>query len=324
MEHQETGRTEQHTLRESVSCVGIGLHSGRRVRMTLRPAEVDSGITFVRRDKRPDRASIPALWKNVVDTRLCTVLANEHGARVGTVEHLLAAMRGCGVDNVVVELDAPEVPILDGSAAPYVVLIDQAGLVSQRVRRRAIVVHRTIAVYEGDRHAVLSPARRPQLTIEIDFSAPAVGRQSAELVLEETRFRREIAPARTFGFSSELDSLREQGLALGGSVRNAIVVDGGDVVNAEGLRYPDEFVRHKLLDCIGDLSLAGGHVLGHLRGYKPGHHLNNALMRHLFDDEDAWSLVRLDEIEDGRWRRLLRGVGDAPSRLGRWFSAVDS
>jgi UDP-3-O-[3-hydroxymyristoyl] N-acetylglucosamine deacetylase len=321
--HTGVDGTEQRTLREPVSCVGLGLHCGRRVAMTLRPADADAGVSFVRRDVRSDRGHIPAVWKHVVDTRLCTVLGNEHGVTAGTVEHLLAALRGCGVDNAVVELDAPEVPIMDGSAAPYVALIDQAGVVGQQARRRAIIVHRTVAVYEGDRHAVLSPARRPRVSVEIDFAAEAVGRQRAEIVLEETGFRRDVASARTFGFAGELEGLREQGLALGGSVRNAIVVDGAEVVNTEGLRFPDEFARHKLLDCVGDLSLAGGHLLGHMHGHKPGHRLNKALMRHLFDDAEAWSLVRLDEVEDGCWRRLLRGVGGARNaRLGRWFSTM--
>ena len=203
--------------------------------------------------------------KNVVDTRLCTVLGNEHGVTIGTVEHLLAAIRSCGVDNLMIEISADEVPILDGSCAPIVELIKQAGVVSQRVPRYGIWIERPIQVRQGERFAILEPSAVPRVTVGIDFDSAAIGQQSVSIDLVDNLFETEIAPARTFGFADELEKLRSQGLALGGSMRNAVLVDSDRVMNAEGLRFDDEFARHKILDCCGDLALAEAPIFGHLR-----------------------------------------------------------
>lgn len=313
-------QASQRTVRDPVSCVGIGLHTGRHVSLTIRPAGPDTGVVFQRRDVVVGRGRVSALWSEVADTRLCTVLGNEHSVTVSTVEHLLAALRGTGVDNAEIEVDGPEVPIMDGSAAPFVAMIERAGTVVQAAKRRAVVVHRPVAVRDGDRRAELVPSAISRVSVEIDFPHPAVGRQSASATLGPDGFDRELACARTFGFAAELESLRARGLALGGSLRNAVIVDEAGVVNDDGLRFADEFARHKVLDCVGDLSLAGAHVLGHFRGYKTGHALNHALIRSLFADRSAWSYVRLDEI-DVPWRRLLIG-GARRARLARWLSTM--
>jgi len=288
--------TSQHTVARVIHYRGIGLHSGQNVSMQLHPAAPNSGIRFVRRDVPGSHAIIPASWKNVVDTRLCTVLGNEHGVTIGTVEHLLAAIRSCGIDNLKIELDGDEVPILDGSSAPMVDIIRQAGVVSQRLPRYAIFIERPITVRQGERYAVLKPAAVPSMTVEIEFDNPVIGAQSLTVDLVGDRFEKEIAPARTFGFASDLKQLRAAGLALGGSMQNAVLVDGDRVVNEEGLRFADEFVRHKMLDCYGDLALAGAPIYGELYARKPGHILNHALLREMYQQQHAWSLLTHAEI----------------------------
>jgi UDP-3-O-[3-hydroxymyristoyl] N-acetylglucosamine deacetylase len=288
--------TGQTTIARVIECPGIGLHGGRNVAMQLHPAPPNSGIRFLRRDVPADRAVIPASWKNVVDTRLCTVLGNEHGITIGTVEHLLAAIRSRGIDNLTIELDGDEVPILDGSSAPIVDILRQAGAVDQRLPRRAIFIERPIAVRQGERVAVLEPGAVPRISVEIDFDSPAIGRQSLSVDLVGDLFDTEIAPARTFGFASDLRQLRAEGLALGGSMQNAVLVDRDRVVNAEGLRFADEFVRHKILDCYGDLALAGAPIFGQLHARRPGHILNHALLREMYRQRHAWSLLTIDEI----------------------------
>ena len=279
---------KQHTLRGTLSCVGVGLHGGQRVSLAVRPAPGDSGIVFLRRDVPAGRGVIPARWDAVVDTQLCTMLSNEHGITVATIEHLMAALAGCGVDNALVELDGPEVPIMDGSSAPFVALIEQVGRVAQTKPRRMIRVLAPLEVQEGDKFARLEPGPAVELAVEIDFPSTVIGAQSFELTLAGRAFARQVAHCRTFGFKADLERLWARGQALGGSLNNAILVDGDRVVNPQGLRCPDEFVRHKLLDCVGDLALAGAPLLGRFQGYKPGHGLNNRLLRALFLNPQAW------------------------------------
>jgi UDP-3-O-[3-hydroxymyristoyl] N-acetylglucosamine deacetylase len=267
--------------------------------MNLYPAAPNTGICFVRKDVDPEHAVIQASWHNVVDTRLCTVLGNDHGVTIGTVEHLLAAIRSCGIDNLLVELSGNEVPILDGSCLPLVEMIKKGGVVSQRLPRFGIWIERQIEVRQGERYAVLSPSSVPQITVDIDFPNAAIGSQCVSVEMIDNVFEKEIAPARTFGFANELDQLREQGLALGGSTRNAVLVSDQGVVNEEGLRFSDEFARHKILDCLGDLALAEAPIFGHLFTHKPGHRLNNALLREMFAHQDAWSRLSYEEIH---WR----------------------
>lgn len=280
----------QRTLKAAIGCVGVGLHCGQRVALTLRPAEPHSGIVFRRTDLGID---IPARFDRVVDTKLSTVIgvAGDSEARVGTVEHLMAALTAAGVDNVVVELDGPEVPALDGSAAPFLFLLDCAGLAVQDAPRHAIEVLRPVRVEDGEAFAELRPAGAEggfSLAISIDFAAPAIGRQALTLPHLNGAFRSEVARARTFALAHEVEALRDAGFGRGGSLENAVVVDGARVLNPEGLRMADEFVRHKLLDAIGDLGLAGAALSGRLVAHRPGHTLNNRLLRALFSRPQAW------------------------------------
>jgi UDP-3-O-[3-hydroxymyristoyl] N-acetylglucosamine deacetylase len=284
----KTEMSFQHTLKSPIHCTGIGLHSGNKVSMSLKPAEENSGITFIRTDLRGRRAVIPVRWDAVSDTRLCTVVSNADGVSVGTVEHLMAALRGCGIDNAVIELNAPEVPIMDGSAAPFVFLIECAGSLEQASPRRLIRVLKEIVVGDQTRFASLSPALSSSFSFEIDFASAAIARQESFLQLANGTFKSELARARTFGFLHEVHQMRQLGLARGGSLDNAIVIQGDKVLNEGGLRYSDEFVRHKILDSVGDLYLAGAPIIGHFHGCRSGHALNNQLLRAMFADESAW------------------------------------
>ena len=285
----------QHTLNTSICCTGIGLHSGGRVRVTLLPAPADTGVVFRRSDLEVD---IPARFDLVADTRLCTLLAHpEHPeAVVGTVEHLMAALAAAGVDNVVVAVDGPELPVLDGSAEPWSFLLGCAGLRALEASRVEIEVLRTVRVEDGGAFAELRPgvAGCLELQVAIDFAAPAIGRQALSLQLCPDSFR-EVARARTFTQLGEIEGLRAAGLAKGGTLDNAVVVDGGEVLNPSGLRMADEFVRHKLLDAVGDLALAG-RLHGRFVGYRSGHGLNNRVLRALFADTANWRLVRGDGL----------------------------
>ncbi|MFY8094934.1 MAG: UDP-3-O-acyl-N-acetylglucosamine deacetylase [Niveispirillum sp.] len=279
----------QQTLKSTINCAGIGLHSGRRVRMTLRPAPVDHGISFVRTDVPGGRAVIPARWDLVADTRLCTLLKNEQGTTIGTIEHLMAALRGLNIDNAVVEVDAPELPIMDGSSAPFVFLIECAGIQQQEQPRRVIRVLRDVRVQDGDKVVSLSPAPVSSFRAEIIYENTAlIRRQEGSLRLTDGAFKAEVSDCRTFGFAHEVEAMRKAGLGLGGSLDNAVVIDGDRVLNPGGLRHADEFIRHKILDAVGDLYLAGGPILGHYQGLRPGHAMNNAILRTLFADATAW------------------------------------
>ena len=285
----ELATWRQQTLKAPIGCVGVGLHSGLRVNMTLRPAPADHGIVFRRTDLGIE---IPARFDHVVDTRLATVLGLDDGiARIGTVEHLMAALAGSLIDNVMVEVDGPELPILDGSAAPYQFLLDCAGSVEQEAPRTVIHVNRRVHVSEGDAFAEFRPASPGRthlhMAMSIDFSAAAIGRQALSLELTPESFRRELARARTFTLVQEIDQMRAAGFARGGSLDNAVVVDQARVLNPAGLRMPDEFARHKLLDAVGDLALAGAQISGRFIAHRSGHALNNRLLRALFSEATA-------------------------------------
>lgn len=284
----------QHTLATSIAFHGTGLHSGTDVSVTLGPAATDEGIVFVRTDVTGRDNRVPARWNRVVDTRLCTVIGNANGVTIGTIEHLMAALRGCGVDNAVVMLDGPEVPVMDGSAAPFVAMIDRAGLKAQTAPRRALKILKDIVVEEGGKAARLTPSETCSFGGHIDFDHPSIGAQDYAITLLNGNFRHNLADSRTFGFLHEVEALRKNGLALGGSLDNAIVLDGDKILNKEGLRHDDEFIRHKLLDAVGDLYLAGYVILGAYEADRPSHALNNALLRALFADRDAWDIVDLD------------------------------
>lgn len=285
----------QHTLSQNITIHGTGLHSGADVTMILQPAAAEHGIVFERSDVAGRDNIIPARWDQVVDTRLCTVIGNKDGVSVGTVEHLMAALRGCGVDNALITLDGPEVPVMDGSSAPFVTMIDRAGLRAQNLPRRAIRVLKDVSVTQDGKTVSLSPAPDSVFNGEIEFSHPSIGRQSRSVTLYNGNFRHDLADARTFGFLHEVKALQKAGLALGGSLDNAIVLDEDSVLNEGGLRYQDEFIRHKLLDAIGDLYLAGGPLLGAYYGDKGGHALNNAILHELFATPGAWEYVDLYE-----------------------------
>ncbi len=283
----------QHTLLTPTHISGIGLHSGETVRLALVPAPVGHGIVFVRTDITDKNNVIPALWNHVVDTQLCTVIGNSDGVRVGTIEHLMAALRGCGIDNVTVEIDGAEVPAMDGSAMPFVEMIEDAGIAAQDAPRRAIRVLKEINVEQDGKRVTLSPAEDYIFAGEIEFDHGTIGAQRFETKLVNGNFRHDIADARTFGFLHEVEWMRKNGLGLGGSLDNAIVLNNDGVMNPGGLRHSDEFIRHKLLDAIGDLYLAGGRILGAYDSRKAGHALNNAVLRALFARPDAWEMVDL-------------------------------
>ncbi len=286
----------QRTLKSAICCVGVGLHSGKRVNVTLRPAAINSGVVFRRSDLGVD---IVARFDQVADTRLCTVLAlpDHPEVRVGTVEHLMAALSACGISNVLVELDGSEVPVLDGSAAQWVFLLDCAGSVEQDAPARIIEVLQTVRVQDGEAFAELRPGASSSLemSVSIAFDARAIGRQAFSLAVSGPAVRHELAEARTFALAHEVAGLQAAGLAQGGSLDNAIVVDGARVLNPGGLRMEDEFVRHKMLDAVGDLAMAGAMLQGRFIGHRSGHTLNNRVLHALFADAANWREVTQPE-----------------------------
>src|SRR5512144_566035 len=277
----------QRTLRRSISCAGIGLHSGNKVTLSLRPAPAEYGMRFQRTDL--DGLEIPATVTNLGGISYATGLARETGS-VETVEHLLAALSTLGIDNVRIELDYPEVPIMDGSAAPFVYLVHEAGVKRLPAARRYLKVVRPISLSQGDKHIALYPSDHFKVTYSISFDHPLLRHQSRTIRVSEETFVEEIAPARTFGFLKEIEMLRQRGLALGGSLDNAIVLGETGVLN-NALRFDDEFVRHKILDVIGDLSLVGFPVIGHLVAHRGGHALHTAFAARILEEQDAWRIV---------------------------------
>jgi UDP-3-O-[3-hydroxymyristoyl] N-acetylglucosamine deacetylase len=285
----------QRTLRNAIRATGVGLHTGEKVYLTLLPAPVDTGIVFRRTDLDPV-VEIPARAENVGDTVLSTTI-NEGDVRVSTVEHLLSAMAGLGIDNAYIEVSAAEVPIMDGSAGPFVFLIQSAGIEEQDAAKKFIRIKREVTVKDGDKVASFLPFDGFKVTFTIDFDHPVFRDRTgkSELDFSSTSFVKEVSRARTFGFMHEIEYLRSKGLAQGGSVDNAIVVDEYRILNEDGLRYEDEFVKHKVLDAIGDLYLLGNSLVGEFKAHKSGHALNNALLRSLIAQEDAWEVVTFDD-----------------------------
>ena len=288
----------QRTLRNSIKATGVGLHTGVKVLLTLSPAPVDTGIVFRRTDLNPV-AEIPARADLVGETTLSTCLIH-NDARVSTIEHLLSAMAGLGVDNAYVDVTAPEIPIMDGSAAPFVFLLQSAGLVEQHAPKKFIRVKREVTVTDGDKSAKFLPLEGFKISFGIDFDHPVFKHRAAttEIDFSTTSFVREISRARTFGFVEEIEYLRSKGLARGGSMDNAIVIDDYKVLNNDGLRYEDEFVKHKVLDAIGDLYILGYSLIGEYQAFKSGHALNNQALRTLISQKEAWEMVTFEDLDD--------------------------
>lgn len=295
----------QLTLKAPVGFSGTGLHSGLPVRMTLRPASAEYGIWFRRTDIPGRDGLVPARWDAVVEARLCTRIANAAGVEVSTIEHLMAALAGCGVHNALIEIDGPEVPILDGSAAPFVRAILARGLVALDAPVRALRVLETVEVRDGAAWARLSPAETLEIDFAIDFADTAIGRQHKALSLANGAFVRELADSRTFCRKADVDAMRASGLALGGTYENAVVVDGAEVLTPGGLRHGDEPVRHKMLDALGDLALAGAPILGRYTGNRAGHAMTNRLLRALFARPQAFRMTVCGPDLEGR----LPGAG---------------
>lgn len=294
----ETSRlVMQKTLKSSINCTGVALHSGEKVTMTLKPAPVDTGIVFKRVDIAGKGAEIPATWDRVVDTRMNTTIGNEDGVTVSTIEHLMAALAGCGINNAMVEINGPEVPVMDGSSAPFVFLVECAGIEEQDVPLKVIRIKKPVMLNEEEVQAKLEPDNKFSISFEIDFEGTAIARQSIGIGLVNGTFKKELSRARTFGFLHQVEQLRAAGLARGASLENAIVVNGNEIMNEDGLRYDDECVRHKVLDAVGDLSLAGHPIVGHFKGVRSGHAANNQLLRALFADDKAWELDVMTEEE---------------------------
>lgn len=285
----------RQTLASAAVCSGIGLHSGERVRLVLKPAAPGTGIVFERTDLDTVENRVEAKATNVTTVRLGTTIANEAGVSVATVEHLMAALAALGVDDALIEIDGPEIPIVDGSSAPFVDLIAQVGLKASAMPRRAIRVLKAVSAEFQGRTATFMPSLRPVIDVEIDFPHPSVGRQRYAFDISAETFTGEVASARTFGFKRDVEALRAAGLARGGSMDNAVVLDESGILNEEGLRFADEFARHKALDALGDLALAGAPILGRYQASQPGHALNNVAVRALLADETAWKMVTLSE-----------------------------
>jgi UDP-3-O-[3-hydroxymyristoyl] N-acetylglucosamine deacetylase len=285
----------QNTVKNKVTFCGIGIHSGKDVEVTLRPAEEGTGIVFLRTDLLPS-VSIEAVAANVVNTRLSTTIGR-NGAVVATIEHLMAALYVCGVDNVHVEINGPEVPIMDGSAAPFVKWIEEAGIRTLAKPRKYLQVKRPVTIVDGDKKVTIIPSRFFRISFDMRFNHPVVNNQFRSVKLDKKSFNREIAAARTFGFLAEFETLKANGFAQGASLENAVAIGNEGILNEEGLRFADEFVRHKILDAIGDFSLLGYHVIGHVKAFKSGHDLNHRLVKELLAVRDAWELVEFNQQE---------------------------
>jgi UDP-3-O-[3-hydroxymyristoyl] N-acetylglucosamine deacetylase len=305
----------QHTLKSPVTFTGIGLHTGAVARMVVRPASADYGIWFRRTDITSGDALVPARWDAVVPSRLCTEIGNASGVTVSTVEHIMAALAGCGIHNALIEIDGPEVPILDGSAEQFVTAFIARGLREQVTPVRALRVLKRVEVREGDAVAWLEPAEMLEIRFRIEFEDAAIGRQEKTLAMANGAFVRELSDSRTFCRQQDVEDMRARGLALGGTLDNAVVVEGDRVLSPGGLRHSDEPVRHKMLDALGDLYLAGGPILGRYTGIRAGHALTNRLLRALFATPDAFEMVDIGPLAG----RKLPGAGvvaaDLPARV---------
>jgi len=298
--------TKQHTLGEVVKCKGITLHSGVISELVIKPAGVNHGIVFKRIDVVNNDPFIPADWRLVSDTVLSTTICNSSSVSVSTIEHLMAAFAGCGIDNVLVEINGPEVPIMDGSSEPFVQMLKLSGIIEQELARHILKVLKPINVIgNGGEHITLLPAKHFSVDFEIDFKSNAIREKTLDITLINGTFNHYISSARTFCFLEDEDKMRAAGHGLGGSLENVVVVDGENILNNGGLRFKDEFVRHKILDCVGDLYLSGGPILGRVTAYKSGHYYNNQLLKKLFSDTDAWKWVTETECPNVRSYELL-------------------
>ena len=283
----------QRTLRDSVSCTGIGLHSGEKVRMTVKPAPPDSGIRFIRKDL-PGKCVIKAHFDSVINTTMCTIIGS-NGNHVSTIEHLMAAFFGFGIDNAIVEIDGPEVPIMDGSSAPFIFLLKSAGIKEHRKLKEFILIKKTLNIKEGNRSIIIKPSKELKISFTIDFHHPLIKNQQYNFSFSGRGFIDEISRARTFGFLKDIETLREAGLARGGSLDNAIVIDDFRVINEDGLRYHNEFVRHKILDFLGDIAVMGTPIIGHFIINKSGHSLNHSMLKKLYSNNKYWKRITLEE-----------------------------
>ena len=283
-------KQNQQTINKTISISGIGLHSGKKVEMELVPAEVDHGVKFVRSDKNTDNV-IEAVWSNVSETILSTTISNKSTLKISTIEHIMSALSGLHIDNLIIYINDSEVPIMDGSSRPFVDLIENVGIKVQNKKRKLLNVKKAIEVKGENSSAKIIPNNQFSIDFEIDFPSQLVSKQSCQLQLINGNYKTDIAAARTFGFEKDVEHLRSNGLALGGSLDNAVVVGENEILNKDGLRYTDEFVRHKILDSIGDLYLAGAPIIGYFYGNKSGHYLNNQLLRKLFSDETNYEYV---------------------------------
>ena len=297
----------QTTIKKKISTSGIGLHKGDIINLTLKPSKPNSGITFIRTDIEGDLAkrSILANYKNVSDTNMCTTIKNETDCKISTIEHLMAALSGSGVDNIDIEVNGPEVPIMDGSSKQFVDLIENSGLVKLSKKRKFLKITKKIEIIDGDKKCSLSPDKNMKFFASIDFSDKVIGKQEASINLEKFSFKDNVSKARTFGFMRDVEALRMSGLGLGGSLDNCVIIDNNEVINAEGLRFENEFVVHKLLDAVGDIFTSGYRIQGEYKGYLCGHHMNNLLLRELFNNEDSFEIFELDDVINSNNRKEL-------------------
>lgn len=281
----------QNTISSPIDCVGVGLHSGKPVKVKFLSAEANSGITFVRTDIKKSNNVIQAIYSNVINTKMCTVIGNTAGASVSTIEHLMAALRALEIDNLRIEIDGPEMPIMDGSSAVFIFLLECAGIKKLPVMRRYIKILKDIYVEREDASAKYSPSDSSDFTLTLSYNHPFITTQKLKFRLESSTFKSDLSRARTYAFLEDLENLKKAGLGLGGSLNNVLVIDQEKVLNENGLRYSDELVRHKILDAVGDLYLAGAPILGHFEGFKSGHEMNNKLLRAVFASQENWCYV---------------------------------
>ncbi len=283
---------QQKTIKHEISCVGIGLHTGNKISMTLKPAEPNTGIVFHRTDIAGQNAYIPAHHDYVVDTRMCTCIGNKNGVKIATIEHLMAAIHAMGINNLLIDINGPETPVMDGSSAPFVFLLECAGIKMQNAPLKAIRILKPVTVKDGDKEVSLRPARKGlKMNFSIDFPTPVIGHQEAKLDLTSANFKNMFSRARTFGFLQDIEMLRSIGLARGGSLDNAILVNDNVIMNKDGLRYSNEFVRHKMLDAVGDLFMSGYPLIAEFTGKRSGHTDTNALLTALFSDQSNYEIV---------------------------------
>ena len=280
----------QKTIGKSITFEGIGLHTGLKSKVTILPSPANTGINFIRKDLSGNN-KIEALWSNVVSTKLCTTISNKYEATVSTIEHLMSALSGMHIDNVLIEINGPEIPIMDGSAEPFVNMFELVGVIDQFEQRKYIRVLKEVSVENEDSFVKIRPNDQFSINLEIDFPSSVIDRQSCKLQMINGNYKEDVSKARTFGFESEVQQLRDSGFALGGDLSNAVVVGKDNILNKEGLRYKDEFVRHKILDSIGDLYLAGYPVIGYFEGKKSGHKLNNDLLKKLLSHQSNWTYL---------------------------------